>query len=135
MSPDASTDALVSRMLRCIREQLPAVRGIWLFGSQARGDARPDSDIDLAVLGPAAFDPVAVFDLGLELGVLAQRDVDLVDLRRMPVVLRKEVMTGGRLVVCQDRSACEAFVADSMALYVAFRDELALATREGEASR
>lgn len=26
------------------------VREIWLFGSRARGDSRPDSDIDLAIL-------------------------------------------------------------------------------------
>src|SRR3954453_16720479 len=29
----------------------PAVRGIILFGSHARGNARPDSDADLVVLG------------------------------------------------------------------------------------
>lgn len=29
----------------------PAVRGIILFGSHARGNARPDSDVDLAILG------------------------------------------------------------------------------------
>ena len=29
----------------------PAVRGIILFGSQARGNARPDSDADLVILG------------------------------------------------------------------------------------
>src|SRR3954447_14817425 len=29
----------------------PAVRGIILFGSHARGNARPDSDADLVILG------------------------------------------------------------------------------------
>lgn len=33
---------------------LPFVDAIWLFGSRARGTARPRSDIDLAILCPRA---------------------------------------------------------------------------------
>jgi|SRR5690606_23798445 len=124
--------AELGRLLTHILARMPDVLGVWLFGSRARGAARPDSDVDLAVLGPTAFDPVAVFDLGLELGVLARRDVDLVDLRSAPVVLRKEILTTGRPLLCNDPAACEAFAADSLALYVAFRDELQLAGRAGE---
>lgn len=116
-------------LLERIHERLPDVLGVWLFGSRARGSARADSDVDLGVLGKAAFDPVLVFDLGLDLGVLARRDVDVVDLRRAPVTLRKEIVHAGRLVSCRDEGACHTFVADSLALYVAFRDELALAAR------
>jgi predicted nucleotidyltransferase len=32
----------------------PEVERVWLFGSRARGDARPRSDIDLAIAAPAA---------------------------------------------------------------------------------
>ena len=35
---------------------LPFVEALYLFGSRARGDARDRSDIDLAVLCPAASD-------------------------------------------------------------------------------
>ena len=28
------------------------VEAVWLFGSRARGDARPDSDVDLIVVSP-----------------------------------------------------------------------------------
>lgn len=115
-------------LLQRIRETLGSIDGVWLFGSFARGEATPDSDVDLAVLGPRPFDPVAIFDLGLALGVLSGRDVDLVDLRRAPVVLKKEVLTGGKLVAADAPPACERFAAEAMALYVAFRDELALAS-------
>jgi hypothetical protein len=85
--------------------------------------------IDLAVLADAPIDGVVLFDLGLELGVIANRDVDLIDLRRASTVLRKEVVSGGRLAWTADAAACEAFAGDSMALYVALKDEQALALR------
>jgi uncharacterized protein len=110
-----------------IRRAQPGVLGVWLFGSHAKGTARRDSDIDLAILGPATLDAVQVFDLGLALGVIAGRDVDLVDARRLPIVLRKEVVVGGRLVAALDANQCAVFEADTLAMYVAFRDELALA--------
>jgi predicted nucleotidyltransferase len=122
-------------LLRRIHETLGEVQGVWLFGSFARGQATATSDLDLAVLGAQPFDPVAIFDLGLTLGVLARRDVDLVDLRRAPVVLKKEILTGGSLVANDAPTACERFAGEAMALYVAFRDELALANANGGSRR
>lgn len=58
--------------------------------------------------------------------MLARLDVDLVDVRRAPVVLKKEIL-GGKLVANHAPDACERFAAEAMALYVAFRDEQALA--------
>ena len=43
-----------------IRAAVPAVREVLLFGSQARGEARADSDVDLLLLVPEGVDRVAV---------------------------------------------------------------------------
>ncbi|MGH6903349.1 MAG: nucleotidyltransferase family protein [Geminicoccaceae bacterium] len=47
------------RVIRAIREHEAALRALgvtqlWLFGSLARGDARPDSDVDVLVSVPPA---------------------------------------------------------------------------------
>jgi predicted nucleotidyltransferase/HEPN domain-containing protein len=42
-------DAMLTDMSHAIRSALP-VRSIYLFGSRARGDARPDSDYDILVV-------------------------------------------------------------------------------------
>ncbi len=42
MTVEEATQAIANRLLR----ELPAEE-VWLFGSQARGDAGPDSDLDL----------------------------------------------------------------------------------------
>lgn len=74
---------------------LPETEALYAFGSCARGDARPDSDLDLAVLTATTLDPVRRFEAQRELSVMFDRDVDLIDLRNASSVLRSEVVNGG----------------------------------------
>jgi len=80
-----------------IREHLAErteVRVAVLFGSSARGTARPDSDIDLAV---DAHD-VDLLTLGAELAELLDRDVDVVQLADASIPLLEHLMRDGIVV-------------------------------------
>lgn len=71
----------------------PGVKLAWLFGSQARGTARPGSDFDFAVVGD--FDLLALrADLDEALG----HEVDVVDLNRDHLPLMRAVLREGQLV-------------------------------------
>lgn len=44
--------SLVDEAVQALAAAVPASAQIWLFGSQARGDATPDSDLDFLVIEP-----------------------------------------------------------------------------------
>jgi predicted nucleotidyltransferase len=102
----------LDEMLRQLREFFSCHREglvcVYLYGSTARGEARQQSDVDLAVL--YAQDPPPTFDgLGLALGSTLERylgrPVDLLVLNRAPVDLTHRVLRDGVLVYDHDPSA------------------------------
>jgi len=74
------------------------VRELSLFGSVARGEARPDSDIDLLVefLPGAAVDLVDFNSLMLELSQILGRKVDLVSKKGLKPMIRDAVLAEAR---------------------------------------
>jgi predicted nucleotidyltransferase len=90
----------------------PGVVAVYLFGSEARGTARPDSDVDVALL--YAKEPAETLDsprLALEgdLERLLGRPVQVVVLNSAPADLVHRVLRDGRLLFEADRSARIAF--------------------------
>ncbi len=102
-------DKMVDRAVKVLLETAPAGSRVILFGSHARGTARPDSDIDFLVVEPALKDRFAEI-LRLRKAVEAAfgdrvQPVDLVvtdeaQFRRYeqtPNTLAFEAATGGRM--------------------------------------
>ena len=81
----------------------------YLFGSVARGEDQPGSDVDVAVLfreDPPRMLAGLHLDLADRLtGLLGGRHVDLVVLNRAPVDLVHRVLRDGVLLLERDRSA------------------------------
>jgi predicted nucleotidyltransferase len=85
----------------------------YLFGSYARGEENPSSDIDVAVLFPAQPPAREAHEALLgpatrvrgDLERLLRRPVDLVDLRAAPVDLIHRVLRDGQLLI--ERNARE----------------------------
>ncbi len=99
-------------MLAYLAEQ-PDVVAAYLFGSHAEGRARPESDIDIALLlsdRPAHAnidDAMARFDRRMELEreierLIQGKKLDLVVLNRAPTLLKRQVLLKGKLLFDHD---------------------------------
>ena len=71
---------------------------VYLFGSRARGDARENSDVDLAFEHASSPADWADFVNSAQEQAMTLLDLDLVDLARASAELRERVMKEGVLV-------------------------------------
>lgn len=89
------------------RAEAQGILAAWLFGSVARGTARPDSDVDIAVLyredPPRTLAGIGdVFGLEEDLVEATGLPIQLVDLSQAPLELILRVLRDGKLLVDRD---------------------------------
>ncbi|WP_440998010.1 type VII toxin-antitoxin system MntA family adenylyltransferase antitoxin [Arhodomonas sp. SL1] len=108
-----------------LQEAVPGLMAIYLFGSYAQGNARADSDADLAILARESVPPLRRFELAEELAMALGRDVDLVDLRAASAVLRSQIVAYGTPIYRSDDPDVEAFEDFVYADYARLNEERA----------
>ncbi len=115
-----------------IGEYVPALERIfekngvvlaYLYGSQARGDAGPLSDVDVGVLFRADLDSKARWQQRLALGTdlmraLRRDDLVVADLAEASPLLRNEVRREGRLLYCLDEAVRVEFEVGTLRAFV-----------------
>jgi uncharacterized protein len=101
-------DQLAQQIAHVFAARNEGEAAVYLFGSVARGEARPDSDVDVAVLYGKPIEPgLAGLKLGLagDLEERLGRPVDLVVLDHQSPDFIHRVLCDGILVVENNRSA------------------------------
>ena len=93
-------------------ESWPGVRLAVLFGSAARGESGPDSDLDVGVLFEAGREGAAALEVALARA--SERRLDLVGLDTAPPLLRFEIARDGRVLVERTPHAWADFRARAM---------------------
>jgi predicted nucleotidyltransferase len=103
---------------------LPEAWAIYVYGSFAREEDWPDSDLDIAVLLPPEQRIPDLLQLMGDISTRIHRDVDVVDLRRVGDVLRREVLESGRSLFESDPEKVLAWEASAMSRYAHYREEV-----------
>jgi predicted nucleotidyltransferase len=101
-------DALVAALQDLFKRGDERIVAAWLYGSQARGTAGADSDVDVGVLyrdPPAAMTHGGPLDLEGEIERIVRRPVQVVVMNRAPVDLVHRVLRDGILLCERDRGA------------------------------
>lgn len=99
---------------------------VYLFGSQARGQGGPLSDVDIAVLLADGAPEAEAFEKRLTLMAeighqLGRNDVDVLILNHSPLALAYRVLRDGLLLYCRDEARRVAFTAKTVSMYLDFK--------------
>lgn len=113
---------LLEKAITFICKHLPTVQGVYLFGSFASEYERPNSDIDIAILGEALPSAVELWNLAQELARELHRDVDLVDLRTANTVFRYQIIAEGKRIHTADELYCDRFELQVLSCYYRFSE-------------
>ncbi|MBI4770119.1 MAG: nucleotidyltransferase domain-containing protein [Chloroflexi bacterium] len=110
------SERITSSLSAYARSRLDIV-ALYLYGSRASDTARPDSDIDVAVLLASSVTDTtrAELELEREMGSLPGLGAaEVVVLNRVPLKLAAEVLTTGRRIYVRDEEARIEFEFDTM---------------------
>jgi len=116
-------------IIRTVLEHYPDTQAIYLFGSYGTEQEWPDSDVDIAVLLPPEEAKKAgllqMSDLRFDLETLLGKEVDLINLRRVPTVLQKEVVVADCRIYVGNEFATEEFEMLTFSYYQKLNEERA----------
>lgn len=110
-------DAALSQAVALLQQRFDPV-AILLYGSYARQQVHPGSDIDLAIFQPHRKPDIFELNLAsIDLEDLCRRPVDLVILEAISPVLAMQILRNHRLLALQDRGPLDAFVVKTLTDY------------------
>lgn len=89
-----------------------------LFGSYARKEQRPDSDIDIAFKSNREVSKQEIFDMTQKLEETLKKDVDLVDLDAISDSFRYEILMNGEMLYCKDSFQFDLYKIDMFREYL-----------------
>ncbi len=110
-------------LIEHLGKSVPGLIAPYRFGSQAKGTARPDSDMDLAVLARDPIPAMRRFELAQELAIQLHREGDLIDLRSASTVMQMQVLSTGTCLNAADEQARREFEMYAYSDYARLNEE------------
>ena len=112
-----------SQIIHFLKTRFNNLWAIYLFGSQVKGQVNNESDVDLAILGPIAFNHSQIWEARSELELLIKQDVDLLDLRAIGLTTRQVILDEALRLYCQLPLEVNLFETATFRDYLSFFEE------------
>ena len=87
-----------NQLINLLKQAIPSVKLIYLFGSYAKQQATVESDIDVAFLADKKLLPVNRWEIQQQLAEQLDIDIDLVDLLSASTVMQNEIIHQGKCI-------------------------------------
>ncbi len=111
---------------KCILEEIPNIKGIYIFGSKIDDTSNSESDWDIAILlhHTEKLNIYKLDDIRSNLSVILKSPVDLVDLIKAPIIFRAEIVSTADRIFCSDYDYCELFETTTYSMYTKYCEEI-----------
>ena len=106
-----------------ILKQLPEIKAIYRYGSAGTIYEREESDIDIAVLAGKELTFEEISKVSAALMEVTSREIDLLDLTRLPVTLKVQIVLQGSRLYSANRLDSESYETYVLSDYVRLNEE------------
>jgi predicted nucleotidyltransferase len=105
-----------------LKQEIPMLQALYLFGSQKDGSATSTSDIDIAYLTTKALSNVERWGLSQRLASLLSHDIDLIELSQTNTIFRYQILSTAERIY-GDGYDIESFETLAYSFYLRFQEE------------
>ena len=105
-----------------LKQDIPMLQAIYLFGSQRDGSATISSDIDIAYLAIRPLDNLERWKLSQKLASILSYDIDLIELSETNTIFRYQILSTADRIYGEGYEV-ESFETLAYSLYLRFQEE------------
>ncbi len=105
-----------------LKELIPSLEAVYLFGSYADGMASENSDVDIGYLSLEELSPVGRWEISQKLANMLRKDVDLIDMRQTNTIFRYQILSSGKRIYGSGYDV-DSFENLAYSFYLRFQEE------------
>jgi len=109
-------------IINTIKQEIPMLQALYLFGSQRDGSATASSDIDIAYLITKPLGNIERWKLSQEVASLLSRDIDLIELSTTNTIFRYQILSTAERIYGEGYEV-ESFETLAYSFYLRFQEE------------
>ena len=109
-------------IVKTLKQEIPMLQALYLFGSQKDGSATTSSDVDVAYLTRKPLDNVDRWELSQKLASLLSYDVDLIELSETNTIFRYQILSTAERIYGEGYEV-ESFETLAYSFYLRFQEE------------